>query len=82
MYFGDWHTLHDVREGIADDEHWVEEEGKRYSWPGLSLTEAQRAAVSAPQRRYTMIGSENVKHPHSTCIRAFHICGSEIGGEL
>lgn len=71
VYFGGWHDLHNLREAVADDARWVEE-GKCYGWPGLSLTEAQSTAVTAPQRRYTLVGSEGVNHPHSQCIRVFH----------
>ena len=69
--FGGWHTLHDVRKVIADDDHWVEG-GKRYGWPRLSLTEAQREAVNVPQRRYALVGNEYIEHPHQQCIRIFH----------
>ena len=76
VYFGGWHSLHDLRKAIADDGHWVEE-GKCYSWPGLSLTEAQDDAVDVKQRRYTMIGSEHLNHPHKQCIRIFRTYRSE-----
>lgn len=79
-HFGTWHTLHDLRKAIADDHSW-EEGDKCYGWPGLSLTEAQSAAVSVPQRRYTLAGSENVIHPHRECIRIFHTYRSKTEGE-
>lgn len=76
-YFGGWDTLHHLRKTIARDERWVEE-GKCYKWPGLRLTEAQSAAVSFPQRRYALIGHEDINHPHRQCIRVFHTFRSKI----
>ena len=82
VYFGDWHALHHLRETIAVDDRWVEE-GKCYKWPGgLRLTEAQSAAVSLPQRRYALVGNEDINHPHRQCIRAFHTFRSKIEGAV
>lgn len=78
--FGNWHILHHLREAIADDDCWVEG-GKCYGWPGLTLTNAQSAAVDVKQRRYTLAGSEHIIHPHSQCIRVFHTYRSGIEGE-
>ncbi|KAL9065066.1 MAG: hypothetical protein Q9161_008485 [Pseudevernia consocians] len=78
--FGNWDTLHHLREAIADDACWVEG-GKCYGWPGLTLTPAQSAAVGVKQRRYTLAGSETFIHPHSQCIRVFHTFRSGGGGE-
>ena len=69
--YGKWETLHHLRKVIADDKRWVEGD-KCYGWPGLTLTQAQYAAVSVRQRRYTLAGSEHIVHPHSECIRVFH----------
>lgn len=69
--FGKWETLHDLRKAIASDDQWVEGD-KCYRWPGLSLSVAQEKAVSVKQRRYTLVGYEDVVHPHKECVRVFH----------
>lgn len=78
--FGDWDTLHHIRQAIADDEQWAEGD-KCYAWPGLSLTNAQKTAVSVRQRRYTLAGDEDYVHPHRQCIRVFHTPRSKSEGK-
>lgn len=69
--FGKWDTLHDLRKAIASDDQWVEGD-KCYKGPELSLSVAQKKAVSSKQRRYTLVGYEDVIHPHKECVRIFH----------
>ena len=72
VMFGDWYDLHPFRTAIAGDKEWVQGD-KCWHWPGLTLTGAQFAAVNVRQRRYTLVGSENVIHPHKRCIRIFDL---------
>ena len=75
VYLGKWHTLHELRKAIADDEDWEQEDRSRwYCWPALSLTRAQSKAVRGKERkRWTEPGGmiETV-HPDRACIRVFH----------
>ena len=73
VMFGNWDDFHPFRSAIADEEKWVQG-GKCWGgWPGLSLTRAQGAAMSVRQRRYTVVGYEDVIHPHKVCIRIFNL---------
>ena len=66
--FGRLDDLNHFREAIAGGDEWVEGD-KCYVWPELRLTGAQYAAVNVQTRRYTIVGRENVVHPHKVCIR-------------
>ena len=68
--FGNWYDLQHLRDAIAPGDEWVDG-GIRYDWPALRLTRAQEAPLSVRQRRYTVVGSEDIVHPHKQCIRVF-----------
>ena len=73
VMFGNWHDLHAFRSAIADEEKWVQG-GKCWGgWPELRLTRAQGAVMLVRQRRYTVVGYEDVIHPHKVCIRIFNL---------
>ena len=75
VYLGKWHTLHELRKAIADDEDWVQEDRDRHDiWPALSLTKEQNEAVRHKQRtRRTAVHSVQGTsvHPEKPCIRVF-----------
>ena len=74
VYLGKWHTLHELRMVIADDEDWVQEDRTRwYCWPALSLTRAQNKAVRGREHsRWTDRRSRrDTVHPEKRCIRVF-----------
>ena len=73
VMFGMWHDLHDFRSAIADEEKWVQGDKCWGEWPELGLTGEQYTALLVRQRRYTLVGSENVIHPHKVCIRVFNL---------
>lgn len=77
VMYGNWHDLHPFRSAIAGDEQWVEGD-KCWDWPGVRLTEAQYAAVSIRQRRYSLAGIDNGIHPHKCCIRVFDLYKSRM----
>ena len=81
VYLGKWHTLHDLRKTIADDEDWVQEDRTRwYCWPALSLTKEQDEAVRGKQRkRWTNRRCRrDTIHPEMPCIRVFHCRRAEM----
>ena len=75
VYLGKWHTLHQLRSAIADDEDWVQEDRDNcHIWRTLSLTKEQNDAVMEKQfRAWTEHGVRgHTVHPDRVCVRVFH----------
>ncbi|KAM0796918.1 hypothetical protein BDR22DRAFT_892848 [Usnea florida] len=75
VYLGKWQTLYPLRNAIADDEDWVQEDRDRCDiWPALSLTKEQNDAVT--EKKFRTWTEHDVRghtiHPNRVCVRAFH----------
>lgn len=78
VMFGNWDDLHLFRSAIASEGKWVQGPKCWGGWPDVRLTWAQEAATMVKQRRYTLVGGENVIHPHKICIRIFNLYQSQV----